>query len=266
VEPGTYDFPDEDGLRPTSNTTIIGTAPGVLLKGHIELRTVSNIIIRNIAVQGYPCGAFEACRAGEDAVQVVEGTHHVWLDHLDIFDGQDGNCDITVGSDFVTVSWSQFRYTSSTKEHAFSNLIAGSDGETESRGKLRITYMNSWWGKGVRERQPRGRFGKVHVFNNYYSTDRSDGYVIGPGVEIQMVIENNLMEVPSVLQALTDSFEDATTAYVATGNEGTAQGLNKKKGTVFSVPYQYKLVSASEVKALVTATACGAGNRCVLAR
>ncbi len=266
VEPGTYEFPSEDGLRPESDTTIIGTAPGVHLKGHIELRGVNNVIIRNIAVQGYPCSTFDECRAGEDAVQIVEGSHHIWLDHLDIFDGQDGNCDVTKGSDFVTVSWSQFHYTSSTKEHAFSNLIAGSDGETESRGKLRITYMNSWWGKGVRERQPRGRFGKVHVFNNYYSTDRTDGYLIGPGVEIEMVVENNLMEVGSSLEAFTDSFEDETTAYRATGNEGTARGLNKEKGSVFAVPYPYDLVPASLVRDLVTSEDCGAGNRCILRR
>jgi pectate lyase len=266
LEPGTYDFPDEDGLRPQSNTTLIGTAPGALINGHIELRGVNNIIIRNIAVQGLPCSTFDECRAGEDAVQIVEGAHHIWLDHMDIYDGQDGNCDATTGSDFITISWSQFRYTSSTKEHAFSNLIAGSDGETESRGKLRMTYMYSWWGKGVRERQPRGRFGKVHVYNNYYNTDRSDGYVIGPGVEIQMIVENNQMDVPSVLEAFTDSFEDETTAYRATGNEGTAMGLNKEKGSVFQVPYDYALLPTAQVKGVVTAPSGGAGNTVTLAR
>jgi pectate lyase len=70
------------------------------------------------------------------------GAHHVWLDHVDISDGQDGNCDITRGGDFITISWSKFWYSSSDKEHQFSNLIAGSDDEPESVGKLRITYMS----------------------------------------------------------------------------------------------------------------------------
>jgi pectate lyase len=84
---------------------------------------------------------------------VGNGAHHIWLDHLDIADGQDGNLDITQGGDYVTVSWTHFHYTYA-KEHRYSNLIAGSDNEPNSVGKLHITYMTSHWGERVDQRQP----------------------------------------------------------------------------------------------------------------
>jgi pectate lyase len=154
----------------------------------------------------------------------------------------------------------------SDKPHAFSNLIAGSDNEPASVGKLRITYMYSWWGQGVEERMPRMRFGKVHVFNSYYDSQRSD-YLIGPGVQAQMVIENNLSAVNPEGVWINDGFDDGTSAYVATGNEGTAAGpLNRTKGTgVFSVPYPYELIAASEVEAVVASPTCGAGSSVTLA-
>jgi len=93
VEPGTYTGTLEVG----SNKTIIGTAPGVLIKGDISLSGTDcyNTIIRNLAVQGNPCGSYEECKSGDDAVYIGKGAHHIWLDHIDIYDGQDGNCDIT---------------------------------------------------------------------------------------------------------------------------------------------------------------------------
>ncbi|MBX2813597.1 MAG: hypothetical protein KTR25_17400 [Myxococcales bacterium] len=296
IQPGNYEIgdptdPDFGGIRLQSNTSIIGTAPGVILHGNLRIQTqndepVSNVILRNFELRGRPCeledcegrpvcDAFEACRRGEDALIIRDGAHHIWIDHVDIVDGQDGNLDATQGADFITASWCQFRYTTNDKPHAFSNLIAGSDNEEASVGKLRITYMNSWWGDGVTERMPRGRFGKVHVFNNYYSSQVAD-YLIGPGVDIQMIIENNFTEIapadpddPAVF--INDGFdndpENRPSAYRATGNEGNAVGpLNKEKGDdIFDIPYDYELVLASEVKAAVTSELCGAGSRCTLA-
>jgi pectate lyase len=271
VQPGEYDFTlarvEDDGMRPQSNTTIIGTAPGVIINGGIQIRGQNNIIVRNVQVKGEFCATFDECRAGQDAFLVADDSHHVWVDHVDVVDGQDGNFDIVRGADFVTASFCQFRYTRDDKPHAFSNLMAGSDGEVQNRGKLRITYMLSWWGRGVQERQPRGRFGKVHVFNNYYDTERTDGYLIGPGVEIQMVVENNQMDVSPVVPAFTESFEEGSAAYRATGNEGTAGApLNKAKGEVFQVPYEYTLLRAADVQGVVTATSGGAGTTVTLER
>ncbi|SVD32366.1 uncharacterized protein METZ01_LOCUS385220, partial [marine metagenome] len=162
VEPGTYD----GSLKPESNTTIIGTAPGVLIEGYISVSGEDNVIIRNIAVKGDPCSTYDECKDGSDGVYIGHGAKNVWFDHVDVMDGQDGNFDVTRRADFVTASWCKFHYTYD-KEHRYSNLIAGGDNETQSRGKLNITYMNSWWGDRVASRQPRGRFGKIHMLNCY---------------------------------------------------------------------------------------------------
>lgn len=257
VEPGDY----SGTLNLGSNKTIIGTAPGVTITGNISIsgNNVSNVIIRNIAVRGPRCNSYDECRAGADAVYIGNGAHHVWLDHLDIADGQDGNCDVTQGGDYVTVSWSHFHYTYA-KEHRFSNLIAGGDDETVSVGKLRITYMNSHWGELVDSRQPRGRFGNVHMLNNYHNT--GGGQIHGVGVDMALIAENSVYD--EDISIWTDM--GSPRGWRGSGNEGSADNLNASQGTVFDIPYEYTAMPASQVVAAVTSANCGAGNTCTLAR
>lgn len=88
VKPGNYN----GALEPGANKTIIGTAPGVMIKGYIKISgsDKSNIIIRNLAVRGENCSG-SGCKSGDDGVYIGKGAHHVWFDHVDISDGQDGN-------------------------------------------------------------------------------------------------------------------------------------------------------------------------------
>lgn len=269
MEPGAYDF---GGARfpLSSNTTIIGTAPGVNILAAFYIAKQSNIIVRNVQIKGAPCVTFDACRAGEDGVQIRESTN-IWFDHVDVVDGQDGNFDVTVQGDYVTCSWCQFRYTT-PKEHAFSNLIGGSDDMAKEVGtgdKLKVTYMYSWWGANVVERQPRGRYGKVHVFNSYYNSGRTD-YVWGPSFGMQLLAENNMLDVGAG-KVINLGFDEENTgvkaSYLAQGNEGSGGGpLNGSLGTVFDPPYAYDLWPAASVKDKVTSAVCGAGNTCTLQR
>jgi pectate lyase len=257
VEPGDY----SGALEPRSNKTIIGTGPGVTITGNIKISgsAISNIIIRNLAVRGLPCGTYDECRAGVDAVYIGNGAHHVWLDHLDVADGQDGNCDVTQGGDYVTVSWSHFHYTYD-KEHRFSNLIAGSDNEPASVGKLRITYMNSYWGERVDTRQPRGRYGNIHMLNNYHKTGGSQ--IHGVGLDMALIAEN------SVYHENRSIWKDmgSPRGWKGIGNIGTASNMNDSHGTVFDIPYSYTAMPADEVVAAVTSADCGAGNTCAFLR
>lgn len=256
VEPGNYD----GTLSLGSNKTIVGKGPGVRINGNIRISgaSVSNVILRNLSVRGLPCGSYDECRAGEDAVYIGSGAHHVWLDHFDISDGQDGNCDVTQGGDYVTVSWTKFYYTYD-KEHRFSNLIAGSDDESASVGKLRITYMTSHWGERVDTRQPRGRFGNVHMLNNYHNT--GGGQIHGVGFDMALIAENNYYDEDRSIW--TDM--GSPRGWRGIGNAGTASDLNASQGTVFTIPYEYEALPASEVVAAVTNPVCGAGNTCTFA-
>lgn len=261
VKPGTY----SGSLSPGSNTTIIGTAPGVTIQGKMSFSGSgrNNIIIRNIAIRGTKCGGMTECRRGPDAVYIGKGAHHIWFDHCDIADGQDGNFDVTLGGDFITASWTKFHYTYD-KAHRFSNLIAGKDGETSSRGKLKITFMYCWWGDRVQERSPRGRFGQVHCFNNYYSTQENGprDYLVGPGKEMRLIVENSHFDVAEGIP--TVKVWGKPTGYKLVGNIGNSLEMNQEFGTVFTIPYEYSLIPASQVKAVVSAKIGGAGNTCTL--
>ncbi len=230
-----------------SDKSILGKEPGVVIKGTIKISKVSNVIIRNLAVQGEHCSTYEECKGGADGIGTTE-SHHIWLDHLDVSDGQDGNCDITNGSDFVTVTWSKFSY-SYDKEHRFSNLIAADDNLAIDQGKLNITYAYCWWADRVVERQPRGRAGKVHVVNNLY-TSSATNYVCGPGVEIQMLIENNNMKTTGT--AIKPFDGSPAPAFKSVGNIGTAKDISINQGTVFTPPYTLSLkLAATDVEAKV---------------
>jgi pectate lyase len=254
VQPGTY----SGTLNVGSNKTIIGTGPGVTIQGNIRISGSSNIIIRDLAVRGNNCSSYDECRAGPDAVAIENSAHHVWLDHLDIANGQDGNCDITKEADYVTVSFTKFHYTYN-KEHRFSNLISSSDDSTADRNKLRITYMNSWWGDRVNQRMPRGRFGKIHLLNCYFSSNDSGQIIHGPGVEASYIIEGCYYEVPSGTPSIKTY--GAVTSVVAQNNSGSASGMNQNiGGGAFSIPYSFSAIPSNQVKALVTSSDGGAGN------
>lgn len=248
ISKGTY----TGKLSVASNKTIIGKEPGVLIRGSVEVSGSNNVILRNFAIQGDKCNSYEECKGGADAMGILNNAHHVWLDHLDISDGQDGNCDITKGADFVTVTWCKFWY-SYAKEHRFSNLISSADNVEGDKGKLNITYAYCWWADRVDQRQPRGRSGKVHVINNLY-TSKDASYACGPGVEIQMLIENNVFNSSGSAIEIFDG--SPAPAFKSTGNIGSAKNISLSQGSVFTPPYTLSLkMNASDVESKVKSSA-----------
>ena len=253
MEPGEY----VGGVRPSSNTTIIGLAPGVVIRGIIKIKDQKeNIIIRNLKVQGFPCGSYDDCSGGDDAILIKNECKNIWLDHVDVIDGQDGNLDYVAASDLVTVSWSNFDYTYN-KEHRFSNLIAGSNDEIQSRNKLRVTYQFCYWGERVRSRQPRGRFGKVHMLNCYH---QNDGNLYGVGVEMSVLAEGCYYDNPD-----EDVFYEQSgdgQSWKGQNNEGNARRMNDVNGVVFTPLYSYGVIDAEDARDAIVGPN-GAGSNCV---
>lgn len=239
-------------VRPTSNKTIEGLA-GAELIGSIVITgdpgaQVSNVIVRNLSIRMDNCPG-DGCSGG-DTVRVYQA-HHVWIDHCDISDGDDGNLDITEESDYVTVSWSIFSYSDDTGGHRFSNLIGASDASVGDADDLRITLHHNWWTANVRERMPRVRFGPVHVFNNYY-TPGDDGYCIRPGFEANLLVEGNYFE------GANEPFDaaDPTASILAVGNAFAGSPDDEpSQGDVFDPPYAYELDAAQDVPRIVMAGA-----------
>lgn len=180
-------------VRVPSNTTLIGIGDRPTFRGSLEIEDEVNVVVRNLFVEGAACADSPSdCSGGADAV-TVRGSHHVWLDHLDVSDGSDGNLDITSGSDYVTVSWSRFSYQNRNRPHRFSNLVGADDGATEDQGHLRVTWHHNWWAEGVEERMPRTRYGDIHVFNNYYSA-AGNSKCIEAGFQSRVLVEHNFFD------------------------------------------------------------------------
>ncbi|MEO3753014.1 pectate lyase [Streptomyces sp. B6B3] len=187
---GTITLPtgDSDGMHDVaSDTTILGLGANAGLAGgglNIGLPVdddttsppadaVHNIIIRNLALTG----------ATDDLINVQMFTHHVWIDHCDFSNGDDGALDIKRGSDFVTVSWNHFHDHDKT-------LLLGHDDEASAQdvGRLRVTYHHNYFDASD-QRNPRVRFGEpVHVYNNYY---RENSYGVASTMDAGVVLEGN---------------------------------------------------------------------------
>jgi pectate lyase len=244
-----------DRLEIKSNKTIIGLRAGTQLKAAIHISGASNVILRNIVIRGPGSNEDQAW----DNLSIEGSSKNIWVDHCEFWDGQDGNADVVKGADTVTFTWNIFGYTLSGHSHNLSNLIASSDDEPASEGKLNITFMFNWW-KAAAQRQPRCRYGEIHVVNNLYTGDKAIGAsVLGVsnGYSCNVLTENNHFinqgePIDLGKQAGTGSVQEAV------GNLfESCTGNQKGSGTAFTPPYEYKsfMVPASEVQALVRKSA-----------
>ena len=259
-----------------SNKTIIGCSGTAALHGHVDLDRSSNVIVRNLAIIGYGCappdvdtGDGGECQDGTDAVTITEQANHLWLDHVAISDGSDGNLDITHGADHITISYTKFYYASPRVDpndtgaagHRYSSLIGHSDGNrAEDGGRLRITFHHDWWADHVVERQPRVRFGQVHLFNNLW-TSTGNHYAVGVGVGANVLLENNAFIRVSTPVDSTSFIDEsvAPSAVRSVGNlyaETTGdEPADLAAASVFTPPYRYPTIAAADVEADVRANA-----------
>jgi pectate lyase len=187
---GTITLPtgSHDGMHDvTSDKTVLGVgATGALSGGGLNIglpvdddvttppaNAVHNVIIRNLRISGAP----------DDLINVQMFTHHVWIDHNDLSNGDDGAVDIKRGSDLVTVSWNRFHDHDKT-------LLLGHDDDNgaQDAGRLRTTYHHNFF-DGSDQRNPRVRFAPVvHVYNNYY---RDNSYGVASTNDAGLFVEGN---------------------------------------------------------------------------
>jgi pectate lyase len=221
-----------------SNKTIIGVGVRPTIHASFDIDDAYNIVIKNLFVQG----------AQPDGI-ALRRTHHVWIDHVDISDSSDGNLDVTDQSNYVTISYSKFWYSTRTQQHRFSNLIGSGDDNIEDRGMLKVTLHHNWWADNVTERMPRARYGDIHVFSNYYSSN-GNNYCIQSGREARLLVEGNY-------------FTGVKEPLVIAGGELVEQenvydgafGIPPSYGAAFVPPYAYELEDACTIPATVMQTA-----------
>jgi len=229
-----------------SNKTIFGL-PGATLVGGFDIKNASNVILRNMRVQGP--GAVDV--DGVDCVSVQNSTN-VWIDHLDIWDGQDGNLDIVNASNYITVTWTKFHYTSASSNHMFCDLLGNSDTATADEGKIKVTFQYCWWADGVLERMPRVRFGQVHVVNSLYSC-AGNNQCIRAAYKADLLVESNVF---TGVRLPIDLYNNDFTAVTSRNNIFTnCTGNTAGSGTAFTPPYSLVIDAASTVESQVRAKA-----------
>ena len=219
--------------------------------GIFNISGKSNIIIRNIHFIGP--GSIDV--GGYDLMSVRDGAHHIWIDHCRFTDGMDGNLDVTVKADFVTISWCVFDYTTRSYDHKVSNLVGSSDDASkQGENNLNITYANNIWGNKCEGRMPMARFGTIHLLNNYYNCPGC-GSSVNPRKNSEFLIEGNYFE-KGVKKIFSQS---GAKAYVFKNNHYTESFSQPANVGSVRIPYSYTAYDVMEVPAVLTSAENGAG-------
>jgi pectate lyase len=251
----------------------IGGTSGCLDAYNANNTYVSNVIIRNLTFRDvYDAGS----NPDADGVTVECFSHHVWVDHNTFIYSApnstlagriDGAVDVKRGGDWVTVSWNHFYHYNKTMllGHVDSNAVQDS-------GRLHVTYHHNYF-ENTYQRHPRVRFGKAHVYNNYFFNDRTGpsrqiSYIALAGPEAELYLEANNIYVDSgeLYVVSEDSEQSAKVTFtndniVKLFNPSAEWILHVDNGLAFSPRnfYQYTINSASVLPTLVP-TYAGAGK------
>jgi pectate lyase len=181
----TYFGPNKSIIGLGTNATLIGDI-GIFYTEGSTTYAATNIIIRNLTLTN-PDGYGE-----DDCITIKNGGRQVWVDHCTMTDTPDGLMDITREADFVTVSWCKFYYSAPTG-HENIILVGGNDGDSTDNGKLHVSVHHNWFGDLIKERVPSVRYGRAHVFNNYYNSP-GNHYCARTRLYAEVLVENNHFE------------------------------------------------------------------------
>ena len=197
----------------------------------------TQVIFRNLTISNAITSisdeddAHGAKNTENDNINISGGTY-IWIDHCTFNDGpynyldedinqHDGLIDIKNGADYVTIS------NCVIENHNKVSLVGAGEGAKQQaldRGKLKVTYINNWF-KDVEQRNPRVRYGSVHLQNNYYQNVTQ--YAVGLGVESRIYSENNYFE-SSVYRSWKDQTSNKYTIYDKDGNKVENSDIDKQ--------------------------------------
>lgn len=223
------------------DVSIIGVGTDATITGFGLLIVRSkNVIVRNIKFMNAP----------DDGINIqandVEGTgNHIWIDHCSFTNCYDGALDVTHTASYVTLSWNHFF------KHDKASLQGHSDSQT-SDVAMKITWNHNYF-DSTGQRHPRVRFGKSHVFNNYYR--KCSLYGVSSNLEADVLVEGSyFLDVPIPYETSRDGSPPGD--LVARNNilAGTT-GAGSTRGSAFepSTFYSYTVDPAADIPAMLTA-------------
>ncbi|MDE5621464.1 MAG: polysaccharide lyase family 1 protein, partial [Alistipes sp.] len=170
-------------IKRTSNISIYGTDDFVMENVGFFLNEAKNIIIRNIHIK------MPKADNGADGISMQE-SENVWVDHCTFesmnqtHDYEDGSCDVTHATRAVTVSWSRFIKTQKT-------CLVGHSNSATADKDITVTFHHNYFDNSS-SRHPRVRFGRAHVYNNFY--DGCTTYGAGSAYGAMVLVEHNCFD------------------------------------------------------------------------
>ncbi|XP_020202373.1 probable pectate lyase 4 [Cajanus cajan] len=198
-------------LSVSSHKTIDGRGQRIKLSGKgLRLKECQHVIICNLE--------FEGGRGSDvDAIQIKPNSSHIWIDRCTLSDFDDGLIDITRESTYITISRCHFLQHDKT-------MLIGADPSHVGDRCMRVTIHHCFF-NGTRQRHPRVRFAKVHMYNNYI---RNWGiYAVCASVESQIFSQHNIYEAGQKKVAFKYLTEKAADKEVGT------TGLIRSEGDLF---------------------------------
>ncbi|KAH6686767.1 pectin lyase fold/virulence factor [Plectosphaerella plurivora] len=232
----------------TNDKTIIGAKGSSITGVGLQVRRVSNIIIRNLKIG-------QVLAKNGDAISIDESIN-VWVDHCDLSgdlsagkDDLDGLLDISHGADFVTVSNTFFH------DHWKGSLIGHSDNNAgEDTGKLHVTYANNHF-KNVNSRQPLVRFGTVDIVNTLWENVGLNA--VNTRMGAQVLVRSSALIGSSGKPAIF--FADSKQTGYAVSEDVSLGGavITAPKGTLTtaSLPYKVTLLGSGNIAKTIPSAA-----------
>lgn len=238
---------DSTQLIIKSNKTLIGAGPLAHLRGvELAIKEARNVIIRNLTISGV-----RDAGATNDAMSINGASQNIVIDRCEFFsdrdhdkDYYDGLLDIKNQSRFITVSNCYF--------HDHWKAILISSGDTQYADSLiRITLHHNWF-CNIGSRLPLIRFGKAHIFNNYYQNcDDAINTRMGACVRV----ECNCFD--TVKKAIFSDYSAAEGCVQLIGNQfGSASYITAPPcELVPPYPYAHRMQATELLPALIPARA-----------
>ncbi|MBK9991822.1 MAG: immunoglobulin domain-containing protein [Verrucomicrobia bacterium] len=211
------------------------TLPTIM--GSLDLSSggVSNVIIRGLTITN-------PGTTGGTGI-VVRNASNVFITHCTLFDCNGDLIEISNGSDGVTVSWSEFYYSSAYTGSRSTMRIGLPSVETKP---LRVTLHHNWWADGCGTNMPLGTYGYVHLYNNYFKATGNTSAAKASD-NSQFLVEHNVFE--QINDPLSKQNVDTTKSV---GRIYSSLNLFSPKITeytdaVLTPSYSYELLPAEDV-------------------
>lgn len=228
-------------IRVKSNKTIIGIGTtGTIDEGGFFLgEGVQNVIIRNLTIGNTRIPSdIDAKKFDFDGIQ-MDTTHHVWIDHCNFHNINDGMIDSRKDTTYLTVSWNILHDHNKTFGIGWTANVTA-----------QITIHHNILRDTTQRNPSTDNVLRAHLYNNWLLRISSYGNYSRGGTN--MVIENSVFD-----QVYSPHYFD-TGSLVAIGNiYRDIDGRKESSGNTYSFfdPnkfYKYTLDPASEVETLLT--------------